>query len=196
EINMNFQENVGGVLLIDNYRLIAVEGEMNIPSTLDGNGIDFEDPDYKANLGPFNSGDGSVSAAVIDNPDMTGVNTSAKVGEMNQSADVISWAGVSIGNLLESPIDWSKGRKIQVDVWSPAAGQSINLKLENGGDSNINAEIQTPSTKAMEWETLTFEFPASATDGKDLDKIVLFFNFSGDKSMPTIHYFDNIKQVQ
>ncbi|MEM6801432.1 MAG: hypothetical protein AAF696_08510 [Bacteroidota bacterium] len=197
EMAFNFPENVGGILHIDNYKLIPVEGEvvMQIPSSLDGSGIDFENPDYDPMLGPFTDG-GTITSAVIDNPDAMGINTSSKVAEVVQSENVISWAGVSINNLLAAPIDWNNGRKIQVDVWSPGVGQNVNLKLENAADNNINTELSLPSTVANAWETLTFEFPADVTDGKDLSRVVLFFNFDGDKSMTTTHYFDNVKQIQ
>lgn len=205
EMNFNFEENVGGILHIDNYRLIPVNpadgggGGDPTPSSLSGSGIDFEDPEYDPDFGPFNDDanfpNGTVSAAVIDNPDPTGINTSSKVGEMTQSADVVSWAGVTIKNLLAEPIDWSKGRIIQMDVWSPAIGQSTNLKLEGATDNSINTELAVSNTKANEWETLSFEFTPEMTDGKDLSKVVLFFNIDGDKSAPTTHYFDNIRQV-
>ncbi|MEM9721059.1 MAG: hypothetical protein AAGA10_17480 [Bacteroidota bacterium] len=194
ELGMNFAENEGGVFHLDNYKLIALDsdggGGNPISSTLEDDGIDFESADYSPQFEPFG---GDVTSAVIDNPDMSGINTSTKVGEITQGVGVEPWAGVTFRNKLDPAIDLSNGGTFTMKVWSPAAGQAVNFKLEDSNDNNNAVEVEAITTLANEWEELTFTFPADAT-GNIYDLLIVFFNFNGDKNTATTHYFDDIRR--
>src|SRR5690606_6262128 len=51
-------------------------------------------------------------------------------------------------------------------------------------------ELTLTSTKAEEWEEISFAF--SSRDTNKFDRMVLFFNFSGEKGATAIHYADDI----
>ena len=80
-------------------------------------------------------------------------------------------------------------------VYSPAAGQTVLLKLEDKASSGaIAKEASTVTKVAEEWEELSFDFAPSDDDKYDLG--VLFFNFQGSKASATTHYFDDIIVVE
>ncbi|MBU3027786.1 hypothetical protein [Zobellia galactanivorans] len=149
-------------------------------------GLDFEceGPDVSF----FGEKDGSLSLEFTENPDASGINTSDRVAAYTQTEGVESWAGLFFD--LSGKIDFSGLQTIKLMVYAPAAEQIVLLKLEDSSDGTINKEVQSETTTANEWEELSFTFSASDTD--KYDRMVLFFDFSGEKTAPTTHYFDNI----
>ncbi|MEM7571256.1 MAG: PKD domain-containing protein [Bacteroidota bacterium] len=147
--------------------------------------IDFELDTSAYVFGSF----GNAGAGVVANPDMNG-NPSAQVGEFNKPVGAETWAGTSI--LLSEPIDFSSEQLFRMKIWSPVAGATFLMKIENADDNNIALEIPVTNTVTNGWEELTFDF--SAIDQSQVyQRIVLFFNFdvAGDGS---IFYFDDITQ--
>lgn len=149
-------------------------------------GIDFECGGPEVTF--FGDKDGSFTLEYIENPDVSGINTSKKVVEYNQTGGVESWAGFFFN--LAGKIDFSVLQAIKMKVYSPAAGQIVLLKLEDAANGSISKEIQAITTVADQWEELAFTFSPSDTD--KFDKMVLFFDFNGKKEAPTTHYFDDI----
>ncbi len=149
-------------------------------------GIDFEcgAPEFNT----FGEKDGSITVEPSDNPDKEGINTSDKVMMVTQTAGVEVWAGFTFD--LASKIDFSEKQTIKIKVYSPAEGQNILLKLEDQTDATINKEVSMTTTVADEWEEISFAF--SPSDSDKFDRLVLFFNFNGDKDATTVHYFDDI----
>ncbi|WP_026933085.1 hypothetical protein [Christiangramia echinicola] len=150
-------------------------------------GIDFEClyPEF----GTFGGTDaGTITVEPSDNPFIEGINTSDKVIMVTQTAGVEGWAGIFFD--VANKIDFSEEQTIKVKVNSPAAGQTILLKLEDSADSSLNKEVSTTTTVAEGWEELSFTFAAGDSD--KFDRMVLFFNFNGDKDATTVHYFDDI----
>ncbi len=136
----------------------------------------------------FGEAAGSLTIEPADNPDKDGINTSDKVMKVTQTAGVEGWAGFFFD--LAGKVDFSEKQTIKIKVYSPAAGQNINLKLEDSSDGSISKEITMTSTVAEEWEEISFAF--SPSDHNKFDRFVLFFNFSGEKDATTVHYFDDI----
>ena len=143
---------------------------------------------------PFGNFNGSTyTIAVVDNPVPGGINTSSRVVEVEQSAGVEGWAGFTFE--LAGKVDFSVNRTIKIKVYSPAAGQVVNFKLEDKASSgSIAKEVSAVTTVADQWEELSFIF--SPTDDNKYDLGVLFFNFLGAKDSPTTHYFDDIVVVE
>lgn len=125
----------------------------------------------------------------VENPDASGINTSEKVAQITQSPGVEGWAGFFFD--LSAKIDFSELQAIKLKVYSPAADHAVLVKLEDAASGGtIAKEVQALTTKANEWEELSFAFSPSDTD--KFDRLVLFFNFNGDKGAETVHYFDDI----
>lgn len=158
--------------------------EVIVPVLADG--IDFECGAPETTF--FGEAAGSLTIEPADNPDKEGINTSDKVMKVTQTAGVETWAGFFFD--LSEKIDFSEKQTIKIKVYSPAAGENVNLKLEDSSDGSIAKEVTVATTASEEWEELSFAFSPSDTD--KFDRMVLFFNFSGDKGATTVHYFDDI----
>ncbi len=138
----------------------------------------------------FTDFDGGGST-VIANPQISGINTSAKVGRMVKSASQV-WGGSWID--FGSPIDFSTFKTIKMKVFSPRVGAKVLLKVENGSDGGINFEKEVTTTVANAWEELTFDYSAINT-AKTYQKIVLIFELGtvGDGSPNFTFLFDDIR---
>jgi PKD repeat protein len=109
---------------------------------------------------------GNSTAAVIVNPDASGINTSGKVVETVHGNEV--WAGFFIN--LDSKLDFSTQTSITLKVWAPAAGD-FRIKLEEQANTNNFVEVDATVTTANTWEEITFDFSGTVAD---FDRLVLF----------------------
>ncbi len=165
--------------LFDDIRLVN-----SVPLVLP---MTFETPlvDYT-----FTNFDGG-NVAVIDNPQSSGINTSAKVARMIKNPGQ-TWGGSFIS--LSSPIDFSTLRTFKMKVYSPRVGAKVLLKVENQSNGAVNFEKEVLTTVANGWEELTFDYSAINTSNS-YQKIVLIFDNGtmGDGSSNFTFYFDDIK---
>ncbi|MGC9353128.1 MAG: hypothetical protein ACP5D9_04780 [Mariniphaga sp.] len=134
---------------------------------------------------------GNALSSVIDNPDKSGINTSNRVAQTVKAAGAETWAGSFL--TLESPIDFSTKTVFKVKVWSPKAGATVKLKVENLTNGDIGYEVDALTTVANEWEELSFDFSAIDKD-QEYQKVVIFFDF-GNTGDDATYYFDDIKLV-
>jgi len=166
--------------LLDDIKLVKT-----IP-TPDGMTLyNFETGTYTFN------GFGGGAAAVINNSQSAGINTSAKVGQMIKSAPEV-WGGSWID--YGSPLDFAKYKFIKMKVFSPRAGVPVVFKVENLTDGGIAKEVIVNTTKANQWEELTFDF-SSIDVSKSYQKVVLIFDMGtvGNGSANFTFLFDDIK---
>jgi exo-beta-1,3-glucanase (GH17 family) len=134
----------------------------------------------------------------------TATNTVVRV---RRSATAESFAGtvVSTGpSLTAGTIPFSAtNTRMTVRVYSPAAGITVRLKLEDAANSSRSVETEAVTTVANAWETLTFDFanPVSGTPPLNLsysyNRVIIFFNFgvSGATAGAQTFYFDDVKFV-
>ncbi len=135
----------------------------------------------------------NVSTLVADPTDAT--NTVVSVVKGNET-----WAGTTIASgLVIYPLTATE-TVMSVRVWSPEAGITVRLKLEESGDPTHSVETDAVTTKAQEWETLTFDFSNQGEGTAELntdyvfDKLSIFFNFGSVGSSET-YYFDDVTFV-
>ena len=149
--------------------------------------IDFESETIDYNFTDF----AGAQSQVIDNPDPSGINTSAKVAEFlkEDGADIFAGTILQLGD----PIDFSTFQSFTIDVWSPLAGSTVKLKLENADDPAIATEIDAVTTTTNEWEQLGFDF-SEADLTQEYSKVIVFFDF-GNTGAGDIFYYDNIEQA-
>jgi hypothetical protein len=134
---------------------------------------------------------GNAYSSVVDNPDVSGINTSARVGQTVKAAGAEIWAGSFL--TLENPIDFSTKTVFKVKVWSPKTDAVVKLKVENLTNGEIGYEVDAKTTVSDQWEELSFDF--SAIDkNQEYQKVVIFFDF-GNTGDDAIYYFDDIKLV-
>ena len=153
--------------------------------------VDFE----SGTLSYFTDFGGNVSKVVVDPTD-----GSNKVAETLKPNAAQTWAGTTIGNGLDAAIPFKAGSaKITVRVWSPDAGITVRLKVEDAADNKITCETDAQTTKAKEWETLTFDFSKEAAGTakidytKTYDKASIFFNFNVNNAGDKTYYWDDVK---
>ena len=185
-----------GVATLELTQSISITGASNAVKLP----ITFDDATVNYAVNGFGSADfGPIPAAVIDNPDISGINTTAKVLSVNKTDGAQVWAGVSIP--LEGPIDFTNGTTVSVKVWSPRAGTPILFKIEDSnspkdgnGNPTVFVEIQVNSTLANTWEEITFNLSSDGTFSttKSYDTVILFPDF-GTEGEGEMFYFDDIK---
>ena len=135
-----------------------------------------------------NFGGGNVT--VINNPQVSGINTSSKVARMVKNAGEV-YGGSFI--TLDAPINFSANRIFKMKVYSPRVGAKVLLKVENLTNGGQNFEKEVLTTTANTWEELTFDFNAINT-ANTYQKIVLIFDLGtmGDGSPNFTYLFDDI----
>lgn len=187
----------GELFYFDDIKLAAegTENGVKLPIT-------FDDAAVSYTVNGFGAADfGPIPAEVIENPDASGINTTAKVLSVNKLQDAQVWAGASIP--LEGPIDFTNGTTVSLKVWSPRAGTPILLKIEdsnspanNDGNPTVFVEIQTSSTLVNTWEEITFDLSSieSFSTSIPYDTVIVFPDF-GTAGKGEFYYFDDIKLV-
>ncbi|MET7028183.1 hypothetical protein [Sediminicola luteus] len=173
----------------------AAAGKPEIP-------IDMESASLDYTWNGFGSVDfGPIPAAVINNPDKSGINTSNKVLEIQKQSGAQVWAGASLD--LAGPVDFANGTTIKMKVWSPRIGTKILFKMEDStsppdgnGNPTTVVEVITSSTVAMAWEELTFDLTTfgAFSSSNSYDRVIIFPDFDNGGQGEDF-YFDDIIQT-
>ena len=129
---------------------------------------------------------GGSSYAVIDNPDASGINTSARVAETVHGNE--PWAGLFVD--LDGPLDFSSLTTMNVKLWSPTTGV-LRFKLENSANTSEFVEIDADITVANSWQQYSFDL--SDQPSGVYDRVVLFPGW--DVADAGTFYIDDIDQV-
>ena len=164
----------------DTISISAASDPVNLPVNFESFVINYAFSDF-----------GNVTSGVMDNPDASGINTSARVARSVKPSGAETWGGSFL--TLENPIDFSTNKVFKMKVWSPKSGAVVKLKVENLTDGNISSEVDAITTVASAWEELSFDFSAIDTNN-DYQKVVLFFDF-GNPGDDAAYYFDDIRLV-
>jgi hypothetical protein len=136
----------------------------------------------------FTDFDGGVGS-VVSNPSLSGINFSNKVGKIVRNAGA-TWAGSYL--TMSNKIDLNALPVFSMKVLSPRAGVTVLFKLE--GDVGPS-EVTATTTKANQWETLTWSFTGKPSNV--YNKVVLMFDFGsvGNGTDNSTFYFDDIYQI-
>jgi beta-glucanase (GH16 family) len=150
-------------------------------------GFDFEDECDPVEFNNFAGG----AASVVDNPDPSGINRTAKVVELKKFDDEVF--GGSFFE-LENPVDWSQGTAFTMRTWA-ARPVDVLFKLE-GLDEERSVVHEGYST----WQATCFEFDGS-TDGDPATAITIIFDLGVVGKAATepekwTFYVDGIEQVE
>ncbi|TFF38556.1 hypothetical protein [Mucilaginibacter psychrotolerans] len=159
---------------------------LSAPVAVLGIPLDFQSATLNYTFTDFEGG----TVTVVNNPASGGINTSTKVAKMVKNPGA-TYGGSYIA--LPSPIDFSTKKTFTMKVWSPRVGAKVLLKVENLTNGGIGFEKEVTTTKANEWELLTFDYSAINT-ANSYQKVVLIFDngTSGDGSANYTFYFDDI----
>ncbi len=159
--------------------------QINLPVTFESSTVNYAVTDFG----------GNVSTKVVDPTNAT--NTVMKVVKTNVAA---GWAGTTIStdSGFSSPVPFtSTSKKMNIKVWSPNAGITVRLKVED--HLNVNHYVEKDvTTTTVGWQTLEFDFTNPTTAAFDstfiYDKASIFFNFliDGTTAGEQTYYFDDV----
>jgi len=144
--------------------------------------IDFESTTLTYTFADFAGG----VAAVIDNPDASGINTSGKVVELVKFEGEV-YGGSTLA--LAGPIDFGTNNAVKMKVWANRVGASVLFKLE--GTSPV--EVFATTTVANQWEELTFSFAGLTSLNFTGITFIYDLGVVGDGSADFTMYFDDIE---
>ncbi len=146
-------------------------------------------------LTPFG---GAASASVVNDP----FASANKVVMMTKAAGDPTWAGVTIattsGDSSVARVGFDVSKIVTLRVLSPAVGQKIRMKFESAADNTKTIEVEATTSKANEWETLTFDFTtvapgtAAYVSASTYNKVSVFPNFGVSPAADATYYFDEL----
>ena len=156
--------------------------------------IDFETDGFGASWTwtVFENDDGPA-VEFVENPDKTGINTSAMVAKITARrngaphAGCESKHGTDIGGFTFD----ENNKTVKIMVYK-SVKSDVGIKFaEFNGEAQ--PEIKVANTKINEWEELTFDLSGSIGKGitEVVDQIIVFPDFR-NRSSESIVYFDNI----
>ena len=141
--------------------------------------------------GNFSFG-GVEGVQIVENPNVSGTNTTANVMQCTKTEGSEVWGGMGIS---VDPINFSSAgmNQIQIQSYSPEAGKVIKVKLETieGNVDGLTYEFDMTTTVANEWETLTYDF--SLAPDLDYVSFIVFYDFGNTGE--GVYHFDEIKLV-
>ena len=137
---------------------------------------------------------GGATASRIDNPQKNGINTSNKVGRVIKNGGE-PWSGHWF--MMAANMDFSTNKVFKMKVFAPAVGTKVLFKVENATDGAVAAQREVVTTKANEWEELSFDFQTLDINNKTYRKIVLIFDIDkvGNGSAGSTYLYDDIRLV-
>ena len=142
---------------------------------------------------PGNFAFGGVEGVqIVENPNVSGTNTTANVMQCTKTEGSEVWGGMGIS---VDPINFSSAgmNQIQIQSYSPEAGKVIKVKLETieGNVDGLTYEFDMTTTVANQWETLTYDF--SLAPDLDYVSFIVFYDFGNTGE--GVYHFDEIKLV-
>ena len=153
--------------------------------------VDFESAATGAGFtwNVFENGD-NPPLAIIDNPDATGANTSARVAQFTARQAGQPFAGTITSDLPTFTLD-ATNAIVKILVWKPVISD-VGIKFENGTGGSTG-EIKVANTVTNQWEELTFDFSGVIGDpnNTDITGLVVFPDFDA-RTQENVVYFDSI----
>jgi hypothetical protein len=141
---------------------------------------------------------GALGAEIANDP----LDASNKVGKLTKVPASETWAGATIdpsgtGVGVVPAIGFATSKVITLRAYSPAAGESFMLKVENSADGSVFMEKRATTTQSAAWETLTFDFTTPSAGSYDAskvyDRISVFPHFDSKVTADSVYYIDELK---
>ena len=177
--SINFTYYLFKTIIMRNY-LLTMLAMLTLAFSVNAQVVyeDFEGTPLTWN--PF--GDG-VFNGVVDNPDVAGINSSAKCGSYTKSGEHSYSLLIAV---LDAPIDLSVNNEFHLMINAPVATQVL-FKLEGDGEF---IEATKNIATANVWREYVFDF-SGAAGMTTISKIIIFFDPGVTESTDT-YLFDNI----
>ncbi|MFN8304353.1 MAG: T9SS type A sorting domain-containing protein [Saprospiraceae bacterium] len=155
--------------------------------------LDFETPATTITaFNYFDQGSYNQPFEVVDNPNPSGINTSAKVGKFVKPSDGGNFTGFYTD--LDAPVDFAGLKQMRAKVLMDHLGVFV-LKVEQDKSGNNFGWTEIPfnNTTVNQWEETVHDF-TTAPDGAKYYRFTIFFDWQmpGNGSSNVISYFDDI----
>jgi len=156
---------------------------------------DWESAATSVDMGYFGTSTGTATVAIA-NPDMSGVNTSATVMELEKYADGVVWQGAAADTPV--PMDFLTGGNICLKMW---ADQQFDLLLKLEQSSNGGADWENVQTHPGDgtWMELCWDSAVPSSAGGNLasgfiyNRLALFPGFGTEGTVQAgIVYIDDV----
>ena len=161
--------------------------------------LDYETQATSTPLHYFGSSIDGQFTTSIDNPNPSGINTSAKVLEFKKPAGSQTWAGAYTDPNPVTNVVLSAGSQIKVKFHTDHPG-NLTLKLEDSPDGGDNWVVTVPNTVVNQWVELSFdpalpsiELPNKPAAGHVYKRVVLFADFGSTSAVDQVYYIDDIQ---
>jgi hypothetical protein len=128
--------------------------------------------------------------AVVDNPDVSGVNTSAKVGKFFMPSGSPNWVGTKTLSLKPIVIT-EENNYLSIDVYKQDL-VGIQVSMESNDIAKPKAYINIKPTKVNEWLTFVLNFTALIGDTMEFIAIKPEDALTSNLTSDATFYFDNI----
>ena len=159
--------------------------------------MNFDEDAFTSTVWNYFPADDAGDFELVDNPDPTGINTSAKVGKaVEKSTTDQPWQGMFTD--LPSYIDLNVSKIVKMKIWSPQIA-SVTMKLENPqtpGAPGSSGDNTVANTTMNQWEELSFDFENSPTplpaDG-NYTRVTLIWDIDNIPTSDVTYYFDDIR---
>jgi len=139
--------------------------------------------DFEGTAPAFGDFNGSATQ-VIDNPDATGINMSAKVAE-----NTVPGGAAFAGTTITQNIEFADGKGFTMQVW---AMSEIPVLLKFEGAEPKQREVMY--TNVGEWQELSFDFSSEAD--LSFTGVTVFLNFNVVATDEATYYWDNLEQFE
>lgn len=166
-------------LLASLFLVVGLHAQINPP-------FDFETEQTTPVLTNFEM----AETMVVENPDASGINTSANVAQMVRYPGGNVWAGSIV--TLPGYLDLTEVGAFRMKVYSPVAGAVMKLKLEGNGV----IELDALTTVENAWETLVWDFTGVPGGIYNQLAFMLDYGTEGDGTYFSTFYFDDVELYQ
>jgi hypothetical protein len=139
---------------------------------------------------------GGLLAEVVADP----VSSTNKVAKITKPVGAEPWAGATVhlgaGDFSVAAVDPASG--ITLRVYSPAAGLKVMVKIEDAANNAVFVEAEALTTKAGEWETLSFSYPGAGAlaSYNKVSVFPSFFEVGGAAVTERVFYIDELKYTE
>lgn len=141
--------------------------------------------DYECQRNAVYGNPGYLDIQAVDNPDKTGVNTSASVGKYTDRNGSFHAMVIPFANNIPLTVDRNQ---VKIKVWAPKAGRLL-VKFEGGGSPAKEKDAQI--TETNKWVEYTIDFTDQI--GASHRSLVFFFNAGVENAAGDIYYIDDIQ---
>ena len=159
--------------------------------------FDYETPETIIPFQFFGGDQEGVILDPVDNPNPSGINTSATVYPFTELPNGPDWAGGFSNPDPAGGIDATNGGQVCIDAHF-AEANSLTLKLENG-NADDNWEQTLQNDIVGEWTTLCFDLSMAGEGngvvavGKMYTRVVLFHGLGEAAPVEQVIYVDNFQ---